>query len=558
MQQNFRLHSIRWEAERMDTKDKAKILIVDEDPGNLDLLSEKLKTLEIYLIKAFSGEEALMKTLDHSFAMAIITIHMQKMDGFDTVKLLHGMDHSRFLPVILLSEAIFDEQSMVEGIESGAIDILYRNIDTRILCGKVKKCIEQHEQKVRLLEEVDQRRKSVQLLLSKEKDFKEALKRAEMADKLKSTFLANISHEIRTPMNSIIGFSNLLKDPDLGYDDRIKFIQYINNSGELLLNLINDVIDLAKIEADQIKISKEEVRVADVLKEMADIYSEELRRKQKKDVSMTLDISENLYNAVVTTDHFRFRQILSNLISNAIKFTPKGYIHLGFSFERDFVNVYVTDTGLGIPKEKINLIFDRFVQLQSNAEINHTGIGLGLAISKRLAELLGGTITVESVETKGSTFCLSLPAKSKVNRQQLIRVPVENTAEAIEWAGKKILVVEDEEINYYFLKEALRKFKVDLIWAHNGQEAVDIFDNDEGIELVLMDIKMPIMDGYQAMSYIKAKSGVPVIAQTAYAMAGEKEQMVKAGFDACVTKPINISLLLSTMGKFLNATASMT
>lgn len=541
----------------MDAKDKVKILIVDDDPENLDLLETKLLTVGVKIVKAFSGEDALMKTLDHSFAIAIIATHMQKMNGYDTVKLLHGMDHTRLLQVLLLSDELFDEQSMIDGLESGAIDILYRNIDARILCAKVKLCLDCYAKEVGFMEEIEQRRKSVQLLISKEKDFKEALKRAELADKLKSTFLANISHEIRTPMNSIIGFSNLLKDPDLGYDDRIKFIQYINNSGELLLNLINDVIDLAKIEADLIKISKEEVRVADVLKEMADLYSEELRRKQKNEVAMTLDIDDNLHNAVITTDHFRFRQILSNLISNAIKFTSQGFIHLGFSFEKDCINVYVTDTGWGIPKEKINLIFDRFVQLQNNTESNHTGIGLGLAISQKLAHLLGGTITVESIENSGSTFCLSLPAKSKVNRQQLIKIPVENSADAIEWTGKKILVAEDEEINFYFLKEALRKFKVDLIWAHNGQEAVDLFDHEEGIELVLMDIKMPIKDGYQAMSYIKGKSGVPVIAQTAYAMAGDKEQMIKAGFDACVTKPININLLVSTMSKYLNANAIM-
>ncbi|NJO68221.1 MAG: response regulator, partial [Bacteroidetes bacterium] len=310
---------------------KCKILIIDDDPLNLDSLEKLLGSFQIEIVRALSGEDALVKTLDHTFSLALIDVQMPYMDGYDTVKLLRELHHTRSIPVIFISEA-FDEKHLIsESIESGVVDFVTRPVNPLILTGKVKMFLELHAQKQKLVEEIDQRRKSEQVLLSKERELNEAIKKAELADKLKSAFLANISHEIRTPMNSIIGFSNLLKDPQVEYEDRVKYIQYINNSGELLLNLINDVIDFAKIEADQIKINKEEVKVPEVLMEMVDTYSEELKRRNKRDVSLILNIAEDQNEMIIYTDYFRFRQIISNLIMNAIKFTSKGYIQLGFT-----------------------------------------------------------------------------------------------------------------------------------------------------------------------------------------------------------------------------------
>jgi CheY-like chemotaxis protein len=347
-----------------------------------------------------------------------------------------------------------------------------------------------------------------------------------------------------------------LKNPEIDIEDRIKYINYINNSGESLLNLINDIIDLAKIESDQITITKEAVNIESVLNEMQDIYRDELGRRNKDNVTLLSERKSEETIGNIVTDYFRFRQILSNLIMNAIKFTTSGTIKFGYTIKGNFAQFYVSDTGFGIPDDKLKLIFERFIQLESNNINNLTGTGLGLAISKRLTELLGGEIGVESEVGKGSTFYFTLPIKENTHepkKQGIVKtspLPGEK-----DWIGKKILVAEDEEINFFFLKEALRKYELDIIWARNGKEAIELFSKHIDIELVLMDIKMPILDGYQALEGIKKIRAIPVISQTAYAMAGEKDQMIRAGFDACLTKPININHLITTMNKYFSLVA---
>jgi two-component system, sensor histidine kinase len=532
---------------------KNKILIVDDKLENLIALEKILSSFDVEFERALSGNEALVKTIDHNFALALIDVQMPDMDGYETVKLLRQVNHTMYLPVIFISAIYSENHFLIEGIEAGAIDFITKPIIPRILAGKVKLFLDLHNQKMKLIQEIEQRRKSEQILLSKERELKEAKLKAEQADQLKTAFLANISHEIRTPMNSIIGFSNLLKNPELDYEDQIKYINYINNSGESLLNLINDIIEFAKLESDHIKIIKETVNVQNVFKEMLDTYRSEIYRREKSEIEIIIDKEESKDSILIYTDYYRFKQILSNLIMNAIKFTLKGQIKIGYSVKENQIEFYVSDSGIGIPEEKINKIFERFIQLESNPNNNLSGTGLGLAISKRLVELLGGEISVSSQEGVGSIFTFFLPYKANIQSDSLSSK--NNTlfqSDDIDLKGRKVIVAEDEEINFFFLKEALRKSEMEILWAHNGLEAIKLFKENMDITLVLMDIKMPIMDGYEAMAEIKKIRPIPVIAQTAYAMAGEKEQMLKAGFDFCLTKPLNIQLLLSTISKFIS------
>lgn len=534
---------------------KAKILIVADNVENLITLEKLLSNSEIELIRAFSGNEALAKTLEHEFALALIEVQMPDMDGYETLKLIRQLKATKYLPVIFISAIIPKNHDLIEGIETGAVDFITKPIIPRILIGKVNFFIKLHEQKVQLKNEIECRIRTEEELRKAETNLQEAKARAENSNLLKSVFLANMSHELRTPLNSIIGFANLLKNNSIAEIDRIKYINYINNAGETLITLINDVIDFAKIEADELKISLENVHVAELLQELYDTYKEELSIKGKKEINLILNIPESLRYLFLFTDNYRLRQILSNLLTNAIKFTREGFVEFGLTTTKPgFVEFYVKDSGIGIAPDQTELIFERFAQITGKTSDSIIGTGLGLAISKKLAGLLNGVISLQSEVSKGSTFYLSLPQlknSNKTNVQENLAYiqPLDFNKQS---DNIQILIAEDEEINYFFIKEALRSFNFIIHWGKNGKEAVKLFEENHHIKLVLMDIKMPVMDGYQALKLIKNIRNVPVIAQTAYAMAGEKNEILAAGFDEYLSKPININLLRSTLVKFLN------
>lgn len=535
---------------------KPKILLADDKIENIIALEKLLSPFNIETVRALSGNEALAKTCEHEFALALIDVQMPEMDGYETVRLLRQVNVTRYLPVIFISAIFSDNQYLIEGIEAGAVDFITKPIVPRILLGKVKIFIELYEQKCHLQWEIKTRKQSECNLLIAEKKLREAKLKAENADKMKSAFLANMSHELRTPMNSIIGFASLLKADDLDFEKKLKYISYINNAGESLLSLINDVIDFAKIEADQLKINIEKIKVKEVIIELFDIYKEELIRKDKAHISLKLDLPLADADVVIETDPYRLRQILSNLLMNALKYTLNGDISLGYHFDiPESITFFVQDTGIGIPADKVAFIFDRFMQVEDTPNDTIVGTGLGLAISKKLTDLLQGRIWVESMPGVGSTFYFSIPLCHQETvpdeTKKLQNTPVQVSQNSFAFLQKKILIAEDEEINFFFLKEALRNSQVTILWGKNGKEAVELYEQNTDVSLILMDIKMPVMDGYQALHKIKKMSSVPIIAQTAYAMAGEKEMILKAGFDEYLTKPINIELLRSLLIKYM-------
>ena len=346
---------------------KPKILLTDDKIENIIALEKLLSPFNVEIIRALSGNEALAKTLEHEFALALIDVQMPGMDGYKTVRLLRQVNVTRYLPVIFVSAIYSESQYLIEGIEAGAVDFITKPIIPRILQGKVKIFLELYEQKNLLQQEIETRKKSERNLLLAEKSLREAKLKAENADKMKSIFLANMSHELRTPMNSIIGFASLLKSEDLDSEKKLKYISYINNAGESLLSLINDVIDFAKIEADQLKINIELVKVNEVMDELFDVYKEELVRKGKSEIKLSLNRPKYEKEPIIETDSYRFRQIISNLLMNALKFTVKGDIEMGYHFDNSgFITFFVKDTGIGISPDNINLIFERFVQVDDN------------------------------------------------------------------------------------------------------------------------------------------------------------------------------------------------
>jgi len=380
----------------------------------------------------------------------------------------------------------------------------------------------------------------IELLQAKEK--------AEESDRLKSSFLANMSHEIRTPMNGIIGFSNLLSRADLPAEKRLNYSNIVTESCNMLQQIVNDILDISKIEAGQVKIKEEKVDINLIINELSAFH---LPATKITDLSLYSIKPLNKTAAIIRTDKTKLYQVLNNLLSNAIKFTDSGYIKFGYEVVNGSLQFFVKDTGIGIPIELQDKIFDSFRQAELELNRSYGGTGLGLAISKRLVNLLGGKIWVESEVGKGSIFYFTIP-------YQLANPKMENTgiskqeSYVLDFDPLTILVAEDEEINYLFLEEVLKELKIELIHARNGKEAVELVKSRSDIDLVLMDIKMPVMNGYEATGQIKKfNPDMPVIAQTAYALAGDRVKALNAGCDDYLSKPIKSEDLIKIIHKVL-------
>ena len=380
---------------------------------------------------------------------------------------------------------------------------------------------------------------------------------AEESDRLKSAFLSNMSHELRTPMNAIIAFTNFLKVPDLSRTKREEYINYVTSAGETLLGLIDDIIDIAKIEAHQLTISKSDCNITTICIELLNMFNELKNRKNKEHIILTLN-PESIKNfIIIDTDGKRLRQILNNLLENALKYTCDGYIEFGFTRNESDIQFYVKDSGIGIPEEKFDYIFERFSQINLSTNIGFGGTGLGLAITKNLVKLLGGKIWLESELNVGTTFYFTIPYnKIKIeaysDENTNAKRKASNSLITYDWSGKKILIAEDEDLNFKVLESVLSKTKAQLLRANNGIEAVNIFKENQ-INLVLMDIQMPDMDGYSATQEIKKiNSRVPVVAQTSFAMEGEKEKCLLVGCNDYLSKPLNLNELLLKIDKYIN------
>ena len=391
-----------------------------------------------------------------------------------------------------------------------------------------------------------------------EQDLIDARDKAEESDKLKSAFLANMSHEIRTPMNAILGFSQLLSEPETSPDEQNHYIGLIQNSGNDLLALIDDIIDISKVEAGQIKIFKSDYFLDNILSELYTSFSEFLKTKEKKKkLQLKYSRVKNADKAIIFTDIDRFKQIFINLLNNAIKFTDSGTVEFGFSIEKsegkNVFGFYVSDTGIGIENDKLDIIFNSFRQANDSNTRLYGGTGLGLAITKRMVELLGGQINVSSKRGKGSTFSFTLPIRNEnsaisfIGNKQKKDSPLKRN---IKWNDKALLIVEDDDQGFFFFEKVFKNTGIKITRAITGREAVNQCKRNP-FDIVLMDIQLPEMDGLEATKLIKkSKPEIPIIAQTAYALSGEKEKCMNAGCDDYISKPIDISELMAKM-KFL-------
>ncbi|MBK9292267.1 MAG: response regulator [Bacteroidetes bacterium] len=376
-----------------------------------------------------------------------------------------------------------------------------------------------------------------------ETDLIKAKNKAEESDKLKSAFLANMSHEIRTPMNAILGFADLLPSDDYEPEEKQEFINTIQSSGQLLLNLINDIIDISKIEAGELKIIPATFELGALMETLQQTFRKQLDLNGKNDVKLVLSNKEASENYTVHTDKLRLQQILTNLLSNAVKFTHQGNIEFGVIRVDDQYEFYVKDTGIGIPESKLDVIFDRFRQADDSHTKQYGGTGLGLAISRQLAQLLGGKMWVESVEGKGTTFYFTIPCQF-TDKDALKDYP--------DYSDKKVLVVEDVEANFHLLNNMLKRSGITVLHASNGYTAIEIA-REEQPDLVLMDIQLPELDGVGALRALrKEKYTKPIVAITAFALAGDAQYYLRQGFDSYLSKPLSLEKLYSLLQLFFD------
>lgn len=374
---------------------------------------------------------------------------------------------------------------------------------------------------------------------------KDALDKAEESNRLKTAFLNNLSHEIRTPMNAVVGFSDLLRDEVKDKKSK-EYISSIQKSSYRLLDIINDIISIATIESDQERFLEDKLRLWPFLEGIADDFSV---KASEKGLGFKYASDPGQNSEIVFADKEKLGYVISHLLNNAIKFTDSGSVEFRCTLKGDVLHFAVSDTGKGVPENLRKVIFERFRkgEYMSNSELNE-GMGLGLPIAKAYIELMGGRIEVSSSPGKGSVFSFTVPCKSVPDE------PEDKKAGPVTVRGNTILIAEDEHSNYTLVETILEPYGFELIHARNGEEALEAVRKRPEINLVLMDIKMPVMNGLDATRLIKAeRPALPVIAVTAYALKGDEENILGAGCDGYLAKPVRKATLLETIGRYVKA-----
>jgi signal transduction histidine kinase len=595
----------------MNSAPDKNILLIEDNPGDIRLMKEMLKKISFFehpLLVAENLKDGCELIKENNIILILLDLNLPDSTGkqtFDTV-----IDLTKDIPVVLVS-GVNDSELSMELIKKGAQDFIIKQDLNHTLLQKTiqfallrkqtevelkesseklviknKELAFQNEEKEKRAAELaiankelafqneEKEKRAAELVIAnkelafqneeKEKRAAElviAKMNAEESNRLKSAFLANMSHEIRTPMNGILGFAELLKDTKLKHNDQQEYIKIIEESGKRLLNIINDIIDVSKIE---VGLMKTYIKESNINKQIEYIYTFFKPELEAKGMQLFFKNALPEKEAYIKTDREKLFAILSNLVKNAIKYSNEGSIEFGYVLktgsdstiqsQNKELEFFVKDTGIGIPKKRQEAIFERFIQ--GDVEDIHAkqGAGLGLTISKSHVEMLGGKIWLESEEGKGSTFYFTIPYNKILDEKKVAEKVVIDKEIANHEKKMKILIAEDDLISKLFINKAIQPFSKEIINVSNGVDAVAACLNNKDIDLVLMDIKMPIMEGYEASREIRQfNKDVIIIAQTAYGLSGDKDKSLNAGFTDYITKPINKSELESLMKKYFNA-----
>jgi signal transduction histidine kinase len=540
-----------------------KILLVDDRKENLFALESLLSDLDVSIYKASSGTNALELLLDHDFALGILDVQMPEMNGFELAEFMRGAARTKNIPIIFVTAASKMQGFAFKGYESGAVDFLYKPIDPVVLKSKARVFVDLYKQKALLSEKLTELKQTLfesdrakEALARSEAELKTAKEAAETADRLKSAFLANMSHEIRTPLGAIMGFADLLKDVNLPSPEGLQYLNIIGRNGKTLVRLIDDILDLSKVESGHLQIEKIAFSITEATKEIVDLLQ---TQAQAKSVDLKLEFGPGLPDKIAS-DPVRLKQILLNVIGNAIKFTEKGLVHISVQVSADRRNpglaltFWIRDTGIGLSEEQVGRLFQPFSQADNSITRRFGGTGLGLLLSRRLARALGGEIELtQSAIGEGSTFKISfdpieIPQSITTVDHQLPSTP------STKAEGTRVLLVEDSPDNRLLIQRILKKSGVIMDMATDGHEGVQKAMQNE-YDVVLMDLQMPHVDGFAATRQLR-KNGYskPIIALTAHAMREERERCLKEGFDDHLSKPVDRVALLEAVSKYRSLT----
>lgn len=522
---------------------KTKILIVDDIWENILALEAIIASPELEIHHAQDADTALNLVFDHEFALALLDVQMPTLTGFDLAKLIRGVERSRHLPIIFVTAQ--DKGSSLEfaGYEMGAVDLLFKPLDPHVV-----------RSKVRVFMKLDQQSKQLQEQIRIASDLRQQSEEANLA---KSRFLANMSHEIRTPLAAVLGFAELLAAQNMHESERTKLWQAINRNGELLMRVIDDVLDLSKIEAQRLELNPVKFSLKEMVRDLELTMGHKAREKGLKFLVKYEHDPRDFFLADAT----RVKQVLLNLINNAVKFTERGMVSLDITVAEDdssesrvTLQFRVADTGIGLSMDQQARIFQPFAQADLTTSKKFGGTGLGLVIAKQLAHQMGGDVRLlNSTPGMGSTFEVYFRTK-RVERTEAPIIPKPTTQQEIKGLlrGKSILVVDDVIDNRELMELFLSPTEAQIGLAESGEEAVKISQVGEGPDLILMDIQMPGMDGYETTRRLRENGfKKPILALTAHAMRVETERCLQSGCDLVMTKPVNRGELIRTLSHLL-------